>query len=73
MRGLDADGRKAWLEAREQERAKLQERINTLNAERQKFLAEARKAQAADDSGTLEGAISTVVKREAQKRQLTVE
>lgn len=73
LRGLDAAGRKAWLEAREQERAKLQERINTLNAERQQHLAQARKAQAADDSSTLDGAIGQVVKREAQKRNLTLE
>ncbi|WP_164013385.1 vWA domain-containing protein [Pyxidicoccus trucidator] len=73
MRGLDAAGRKAWLEAREQERAKLQQRIQTLSAERQKFLTEARKQQAAQGTDTLEGAIGQVVQREAQKRQLTLE
>jgi hypothetical protein len=73
MRGLDAAGRKAWLAAREQERADLQQRIQTLNAERQKFLAEARKAQASKGDDTLEGAIGQVVQREAQKRQLSLE
>lgn len=73
MRGLDAAGRKAWLEAREQERTRLQERIQTLNAERQKFLAEARKQQAVKGDDTLEGAIGQVVQREAKKRQLTLE
>lgn len=73
MRGLDAAGRKAWLEAREQERANLQQRIQALNAERQKFLAEARKQQAGQETNTLEGAIGQVVQREAKKRQLTLE
>ena len=73
MRGLDAAGRKAWLAAREQERTALQQRIQALNAERQKFLAEARKAQAMKGDDTLEGAIGQVVQREAQKRQLTLE
>lgn len=73
MRGLDAAGRKAWLEARQQERANLQQRIQVLNAERQKFLAEARKQQAGQEVNTLEGAIGQVVQREAKKRQLTLE
>jgi hypothetical protein len=73
MRGLDAAGRKAWLDAREQERANLQQRIQVLNAERQKFLAEARKQQAVEGTNTLEGAIGQVVQREAKKRQLTLE
>ncbi|MFP2905072.1 vWA domain-containing protein [Pyxidicoccus sp. 3LFB2] len=73
MRGLDAAGRKAWLDAREQERSSLQQRIQTLNAERQKFLTEARKQQAAQGTDTLEGAIGQVVQREAHKRQLTLE
>ena len=73
MRGLDAAGRKAWLEAREQERAGIQQRIQALNAERQTFLAEARKQQAEQGTDTLEGAIGQVVQREAKKRHLTLE
>ncbi|NMO17257.1 VWA domain-containing protein [Pyxidicoccus fallax] len=73
MRGLDAAGRKAWLAAREQERAALQQRIQVLNTERQKFLVEARKQHAAQNSDTLEGAIGQVVQREAKKRHLTLE
>jgi hypothetical protein len=73
MRGLDAAGRKAWLEAREQERTRLQQRIQTLNAERQKFLAQAHEQQAAPGADTLEGAIGQVVEREARKRHLTLE
>ncbi|WNG27163.1 VWA domain-containing protein [Cystobacter fuscus] len=73
MRGLDAAGRKAWLEAREQERTRLQQRIQTLNAERQRFLTQAREQQAAPGADTLEGAIGQVVEREAKKRHLTLE
>ncbi|MFP2925056.1 vWA domain-containing protein [Pyxidicoccus sp. 3LG] len=73
MRGLDAAGRKAWLEAREQERAGLQARIQTLNAERQQFLTQARKQQAAPGAATFEGAIGQVVEREAKKQNLTLE
>jgi hypothetical protein len=74
MRGLDAEGRKAWLEARAQERAGIQQRITALNAERETFLAEAREQQAAQGTdSTLEGAIGQVVQREAQKRNLTLE
>lgn len=73
LRGLDAAGRKAWLEAREKEREALQQRIQALNAERQKFLAEARKQQAAQGTDTLEGAIGQVVQQEARKHQLTLE
>ncbi|ATB39415.1 hypothetical protein CYFUS_004859 [Cystobacter fuscus] len=73
MRGLDAAGRKAWLEAREQERTQLQQRIQTLNAERQRFLAQAREQQAAPGADTLDGAIGQVVEREAKKRHLTLE
>ncbi|MCP3099978.1 VWA domain-containing protein [Myxococcus sp. K15C18031901] len=72
LRGLDAAGRKAWLEAREAERAKLQARIQELANERQRFLTEARRNQA-DTGNTLDGAIGQVVANEAKKRNLTLE
>jgi hypothetical protein len=74
LRGLNADARLAWVEARARERASLQQRIQALNAERTRFLDEARKqAQGAQQDATLDGAIGQVVQREAQKRRFTLE
>ncbi|NTX01194.1 VWA domain-containing protein [Myxococcus sp. CA040A] len=73
MRNLDGDGRKAWLEAREKERAALQQRIQELGRQRQEFLAEARKKNPTEEESTLDGVIGQVVRREATKRQFTLE
>ncbi|MCP3057562.1 VWA domain-containing protein [Myxococcus sp. K38C18041901] len=73
MRNLDAEGRKAWLTAREKEREALQQRIQQLGKERQQFLAEARKTQATEGDDTLDGVIGQVVQREASKRSFTLE
>lgn len=73
MRDLDAEGRKAWLAAREKERADLQQRIQELGKERQQFLANARKQNPTKEDETLDGVIGQVVSREATKRQFTLE
>ncbi|WP_342375057.1 VWA domain-containing protein [Myxococcus stipitatus] len=73
MRNLDAEGRKAWLAAREQERAELQRRIQELSKARQEFLMAERKKQASPEQDTLDGVIGQVVTREAAKRKFTLE
>ncbi|QSQ14292.1 vWA domain-containing protein [Myxococcus landrumensis] len=73
MRNLDAEGRKAWLAAREQERADLQKRIQELSKARQDFLVAERKKQANPEQETLDGVIGQVVTREAAKRKFTLE
>ncbi|WP_338864902.1 vWA domain-containing protein [Myxococcus stipitatus] len=73
MRKLDAEGRKAWLAAREQERAELQRRIQELSKARQEFLIAERKKQPTPEQETLDGVIGQVVTREAAKRKFTLE
>lgn len=73
MRNLDGAGRKAWLEAREKERAALQQRIQDLGKARQQFLTDARKQNPTKEDATLDGVIGQVVSREATKRQFTLE
>ncbi len=65
MRGLDAAGRKAFVARKTAERQRLQARINTLSAEREKFVAAERAKQGGDAQSTLDAAMVKVARDQA--------
>jgi hypothetical protein len=73
LRGKSVEERKALVEAKEKERAALQARIQQLNQERQKFLAEKQKEQAAEGNDTLDKAILQSVRTQAKAQSFTLE
>ena len=73
LRGKSAEERKAIVQAKEKERSELQARIQQLNQERQKFLAEKQKEQAAEGGETLDKAILQSVQTQARAQSFTLE
>ncbi len=73
LRGKSADERKAVVEAKEKERSALQARIQQLNQERQKYLAEKQKEQASEGNDTLDKAILQSVQTQAKAQSFTLE
>jgi hypothetical protein len=73
MRKMNMDERKAFIQAKRDERQKLQSQIQTLSAERDKFIAEARKKEAAGQQDTLGEQVRGAVREQAAKRQFTFE
>jgi len=73
LKGLDAAGRKAWIDARAAERGAIQRRIQALSAERAAYLARLREEQKTAVSSTLDDAIGQVVAREAKRHGFTLE
>ncbi|WP_309892624.1 vWA domain-containing protein [Archangium sp.] len=73
LRGKSVEERKAVLSAKEKERTELQSRIQKLNTERQKYLAEKQKESASEGDDTLDKAILQSVKSQAGGRSFTLE
>jgi hypothetical protein len=73
LRGKNAEERKAIVEAKEKERSAIQARIQQLNQERQKYLAEKQKEQAAEGNDTLDKAILQSVQTQAKAQSFTLE
>ncbi|HEX8441657.1 vWA domain-containing protein [Archangium sp.] len=73
LRGKSAEERKAVVEAKEKERSALQGRIQQLNQERQKYLAQKQKEQAAEGGDTLDKAILQSVETQAKAQSFTLE
>ena len=71
MQKLSEPARKAYVESRMKEREKIQEDINRLNAERNKFVAEKSKQQGA--TNTLDSVMVSAVREQAMKRQYKFE
>ena len=65
MRGMTVEQRKAYVETQAKKRAELQARIRKLQAEREKFLAEAEK-KAAGAPDTLDQALSKSLRTQAE-------
>src|SRR5439155_17781353 len=61
MRSMTQEQRKAHVEAQAKARSDLQHQINALNTEREKFVAEKRREQAAAGNHSLDAAILTAV------------
>jgi hypothetical protein len=66
LKKLSLDERKALLEAKAKERAEIQAKINTLSAERSKYVAAQMQAQAG--TNTLDSVMVTTIREQAQKR-----
>lgn len=71
MQALPPAERKEFIEQKSKERAELQARINTLNAEREKFVAAKMKLVATPN--TLDSVVITTVREQAQTRAFTFE
>jgi hypothetical protein len=71
LRKLPAPARQAYIDEKQAERGKLQERIQQLNKERQQFVAE--KMKASGESKTLDTAIATTIREQAAKKEIRFE
>jgi len=71
MRRMDADQRKAYVEAKAKERAEIQTRIQKLNEQRRDFLAEEMKKRQAEGKDTLGSAVQQAIREQAQKKNYT--
>ncbi|MDQ3624807.1 MAG: VWA domain-containing protein [Verrucomicrobiota bacterium] len=66
LRKLSLEDRRRFLESKRQERTTLQEQIQKLSADREKFIAAARKEQSA--GSTLDQAVTTAIREQAHKK-----
>lgn len=73
MRAMAPAERTAYLGKLEQERGELQQKIQTLNQERQKFVAAEQKKKAAEGSQTLDSALVDSVRAQGSKSAFTFE
>lgn len=71
MQKMNEKERKEFIEKKSKERAELQGKIQTLNSEREKYVAAQMKQQSA--SNTLDTVVITTVREQAAKRQFTFE
>jgi hypothetical protein len=71
MRSMSIAERHRYLQEKAQERKALQEKINTLNVERRKYVAGQQKKNAAGN--TLDRALLNAVRKQAQQKHYTVE
>ncbi len=73
LQGKDVEERKKIVEAKAQERAQIQARIQKLQAEREKFVAEKQKAAAGEGAATLDKAIIESASKQAAAQGLALE
>ena len=66
MRDMNTDERKAYVESKKKERAKIQAKIKQLNAAREAYVAEERKKMSR--TNTLDAAIIDAIKTQAEKK-----
>lgn len=71
MRKMDAGERKAFVEKNSQERAELQAKINQLNREREKYVAQ--RLKEATGTNTLDAAVISAVREQSAKRNFKFE
>jgi hypothetical protein len=69
MQTMNAEERKAYIEKHSQERAQLQAKINQLNAEREKFVAQRMKE--VDGANTLDAVVISAIHEQGAKRNFT--
>ena len=73
MRQMTLDERKAFLEKKTRERSELQAKINTLNNDRNQYVAGQMKARAATNSNTLDAVMTSAVREQAARRNYRFE
>jgi len=71
MKNMRPEERQGYVDKKAAERVELQKQINTLNAERQKFVAQ--KQKELGQSKTLDSAIATTVREQAAKKDFKFE
>jgi hypothetical protein len=70
MKNMSKEERKVYIEEKAKEREEIQERINTLNEERRKYVAQQRTTL---EDNTLDAAIINAIKEQAQKKNYIFE
>lgn len=73
LRGKSVEERKALVDAKAKEREALQTRIQKLDKERSKYVADKQKAQASEGADTLDQAILKSVRTQAEAQSFTLE
>lgn len=73
LKGKSAEERKALVEAKAKEREALQARIQQLNQERERYVAEKQKALAAEGGDTLDAAVLQSVRTQAKAQGFDLE
>lgn len=73
MRELKPEDRKAYVEKLAAKRAEIQQKIQTLEKERQKFVEAKRKEMATDAPQTLSSALIAAMRHQAQSKGFTYE
>jgi hypothetical protein len=71
LRKLSLAERKAHIERKQQQRDELQAKIQTLGEAREKFLVQARREQAEAGANSLDDAVITSVRRQAERKEYT--
>ncbi|WP_224360469.1 vWA domain-containing protein [Hyalangium versicolor] len=73
LKGKNAEERKAIVDAKAKERADIQAKIQKLQTEREKFVAEKQKAEASEGGATLDKAIIESATKQAAAQGLAIE
>lgn len=72
MRDLKPEERKAYVDEQAKKREEIQQQIQALNVEREKFVAEKRKAQVGEKGDTLDEAMINAVREQVKEKQFSV-
>ena len=73
MKSMKEAERKAYVEGKAKERIEIQEKIQKLNEDRKKFVAEELRKRSEKGEDTLEGAMLKAIREEARKKEFTFE
>ncbi|HAH08382.1 MAG TPA: VWA domain-containing protein [Elusimicrobia bacterium] len=68
LQKMDAGERKAYIQKQSDERRRIQEKINQLNAERQRYVAQKEKELAQGGGNTLDAAVLGAIRSQASKK-----
>ncbi len=73
MRKMTVEERKAYVEKKRKERAELQKKINDLNEQRKKYVAQKMKELSGKGEDTLDSAMIKAIREQAKKKQFRFE
>jgi hypothetical protein len=73
MRKMSKDSQKAYIAGKTQERKKIQEEINKLSKERNKYVSEKRKEQASADVSTVDDALTSAIRKQGLNKKYEFE
>ena len=73
LRGMTSEERLAYVEENSQKRAAIQEEISRLSDERREYVAERRRELSADGTSTLDEAMITAIREQAEARKFVLQ